>query len=360
MAPLPSRPPARHRVSENPKASDGKKPVSLFERVRRARETSRHLFDSAPIARLVVAEGGKIEAANARARALGFVRGQRAGDRFVKKDRKRLNAHLKRAIAGRNSGRCELTLEPNELQAARASVQIDHVGGRSFVTIIEQPLTTGQATRFHLHRLLEAQDAERRRLSLELHDGIGQTLGALEVGLAHLGGISGEEPVRERAALLRETVRGAALELRRLARGLYPRVLEDHGLRPALERLVLDTRALSGIGILLGVDDCHIPRNAMLAVYRVVQEALSNVVRHSGARTVRIEIVHARGRVTGSIEDDGCGFAVGEQGLTGLGLRGMRERIEQFGGLFRIGSWPNEGTTVAFEFRVPEEEKERQ
>lgn len=233
------------------------------------------------------------------------------------------------------------------------SVQTDRAGQRLFVTLLEHSQVVPPTANADLHRMLEAQDAERRRLSLELHDEFGQTLGALEVGLARIEGIATDQGVRESSLRLRALVRGAAQDLRRLAHGLHPRVLEDYGLRPALERLISDTRSFSGVRVLLAVDECGMPQAHGLAVYRVVQEALSNAVRHSGASAVRIEVVRTGSRVTGSVEDDGCGFAVEQMSLNGLGVRGMRERIEQLGGLFEIVSRVREGTTVSFELELP-------
>lgn len=182
---------------------------------------------------------------------------------------------------------------------------------------------------------LTAQEAESARIAQGLHDGVGQTLTAILLDLSRLANVVGTErgPVgddlRDEIARIREATRVSLDEVRRTARRLRPSVLEDLGLRSAVAALTND---------LFGRDDVHVERNISaglpqldeaveLVVFRVAQEALTNVARHADARTVEVGLDVERGAAGESIvltvEDDGVGIPVEADGT---GLRGMRER----------------------------------
>lgn len=193
------------------------------------------------------------------------------------------------------------------------------------------------------------QEEERRRIALEMHDGLGQVLTALINRLQHASKAGGEPDREETVAL----AHSALTEVRRLSRALRPSVLDDLGISAALRWLSRTTGECSGIDIALYVpDDIELDGETETVVFRIVQEALTNVVKHSGANRARVEITRQQGKLRISVVDNGCGFdadaALAESG-GGLGVRGMRDRAALFGGSLRIRSARGEGTVLAFE-----------
>ncbi len=206
-------------------------------------------------------------------------------------------------------------------------------------------------------QLIAAQELERQRIARELHDGIGQALGAVKCGLelceAHLarGNVRG---AGQKLRSLGETVRGVVEEVRRISMNLRPATLDDLGVLPTLgwffrefavhhQKLRLHTIVEAG--------ECDIPAAAKTALYRIVQEALSNVVTHSRARTVEVSLRRTGSHVRLEVRDDGAGFnpsrfsSVHSDGR-GLGLASMRERAEASGGRFGLESAPGIGTRI--------------
>ena len=155
--------------------------------------------------------------------------------------------------------------------------------------------------------LLEGQELERRRLSRELHDETGQALTSILLGLKPLERQVGEEPV----AQIRALVASALDDVRRLTVELRPPALDDFGLEAALERLTSVVAERSGLDIQLSVAaGLSLPAECETAVYRIVQEALTNIVKHAAARSVSVVIATGSGAVRAVIEDDGVGFRV--------------------------------------------------
>ncbi len=200
-------------------------------------------------------------------------------------------------------------------------------------------------------RALDAAEEERKRISRELHDGTAQTLAALRVRL-RLARAAREDA--DRAALLEEVSEeiGAAMEeIRRIARGLRPPALDMLGLAPAIESHARSVAEATGLAVDIELDPVGglIMPHAELALYRVLQEALSNVVRHAHAKRVRIQLRRRAGCIEAVVEDDGRGFSV-EEALTdgdrGLGLFGMKERASYVGGRVEIASERGVGTRV--------------
>jgi signal transduction histidine kinase len=153
----------------------------------------------------------------------------------------------------------------------------------------------------------------------------------------------------------RELVADALRQVRRLASDLRPTVLDDLGLGAALERLVADIGGRHGIRVTLerdGIDSRdRLPPPLETVAYRVVQESLTNVVRHAGAARVSVDVRAEAGRVLVRVVDDGTGFDVAASGAS-LGLRGMAERAHLAGGRLRITSQQGSGTTVELEIPV--------
>jgi two-component system sensor histidine kinase UhpB len=197
-------------------------------------------------------------------------------------------------------------------------------------------------------RALNAQEEERRRIAQELHDGIAQTLTALRVRLRVARSAEGDERA-EALERIGADIGAATEEIRRIAQGLRPPALDMLGLSPAIESYARTVAEASGLAIQtdIAATDGALSPAAELALYRIVQEALSNAARHSGASAARVDLEVTRDAVQAVVSDDGCGFSVqDEMSRGGLGLFGMQERGAYLGGVVEIESTPGRGTRV--------------
>jgi signal transduction histidine kinase len=200
-----------------------------------------------------------------------------------------------------------------------------------------------------LRRVVEAQERERRRLAIELHDETGQSLAAVLMGLRRLEEAGDLAAVRTTVAELRETVVNAVQELRALAVELRPKALDDFGLAPALERLVDTYSRRTGLEVdshLAGLEP-RLSEPVESALYRIAQEALTNIAKHAGASAISIVTRRDAERLTMIVEDNGTGFDAAAP-AEGLGLVSMRERAELLGGSLRVESTEH-GTTLVVE-----------
>jgi two-component system sensor histidine kinase UhpB len=200
-------------------------------------------------------------------------------------------------------------------------------------------------------RILTAQEQERIRVSRELHDDTGQALTLLLVRLQLVESMSSEPEVRRELADLRQLVGETLDGVRRLAVHLGPSVLEDLGLCAALEWLADRVRAETALVVEQRLDcECgHVSPEVAVAVFRVAQEALTNVVRHARAGRVEMRLDADDGSLTLSVKDDGVGFAVDQaqaRPAASIGLFGMAERVALVGGNLDIDSSPGSGTHV--------------
>jgi signal transduction histidine kinase len=202
-----------------------------------------------------------------------------------------------------------------------------------------------------LRRMVEGQELERRRLARELHDETGQALTSVLLGLK---AVENADDPRAAIADLRELVVATLQDVRRLAVELRPKALDDFGLVPAVERLGEIFSASTGIPLELEarLGDDRLPSEAETTLYRVVQEALTNITKHAGARHVSVLLVRRDAAVAAVIEDDGHGFDEEDERRGGIGLAGMRERLALLDGHLTIESRIGGGTTVAAEVRV--------
>jgi signal transduction histidine kinase len=202
-----------------------------------------------------------------------------------------------------------------------------------------------------LRRVVQAQELERRRLARELHDETGQALTSILLGLKPLEEALTEHPARAALAELREHVVAALQDVRRLAVELRPAVLDDYGLVPALERLIEAFAEQTEVRIDFhsALGDTRLPNEVETALYRVVQESLTNIVKHANARNVSVSVARRNTAVAAVIEDDGAGFDPREVRGDGIGLLGMRERLALIDGRLEIESRPGAGTTVVAE-----------
>jgi signal transduction histidine kinase len=200
-----------------------------------------------------------------------------------------------------------------------------------------------------LQRVVTAQELERRRLARELHDETGQALTSILLGLRGLEDVRDEETLKAAVGEVRELVRSTLQDVRRLAVELRPKALDDFGLVAALERLTDNFAEQTGMTIEFVSNlpgEGRFPPEVETALYRLVQESLTNIVKHARATSVSILLTRKPGSVSVVVEDDGVGFDPGRQDGDGIGLIGMRERVGLFGGRVVIESRPGAGTTV--------------
>jgi PAS domain S-box-containing protein len=191
--------------------------------------------------------------------------------------------------------------------------------------------------RLLLEHMLSAQEEERRRIALELHDEAGQLLTSLLVGLRTLDDSRNLADVKAQGLRLREITAQALDEIGRLARGLHPTVLDDHGLGVALSRYVSEYTKTHNIAVDLKLNELNfddLPSAIQIGLYRIIQEALTNVARHSGAKTVSIKFTRSATALEVAIVDDGCGFEAKAVAVSShrLGIQSMKERAAMLGG----------------------------
>ena len=197
-------------------------------------------------------------------------------------------------------------------------------------------------------RLVDAQETERRTISRELHDQVGQTLNAVLVDAANLARrIPADDQESQRyLSSIRSLADSSVNSIRDISLLLRPSMLDDLGLIPALEWQARETSRRTGIDVrvIAGEVDEALPDAIRTCVYRVVQEALQNVSRHSGASHATVNVQQTDNVLTLSIEDDGSGFD--PQRTRGMGLLGMEERVRQLGGRLEVQSAPGKNTVV--------------
>jgi len=223
-----------------------------------------------------------------------------------------------------------------ETFASRASVAVD---------------LSQRMERDAFRRVVEAQELERRRLARELHDETGQALTSILLGLKGLEDAIGGAEARAAVADLRELVVATLRDVRRLAVELRPKVLDDFGLVPALERLTESFAEQTEIDVHFetGLGNERLSPEVETALYRIVQESLTNVVKHAHARFVSIVLARKPDAVALVIEDDGRGFDPADTREGGFGLEGMRERVGLLEGKLQVESRDGAGTTIVAE-----------
>ena len=229
-----------------------------------------------------------------------------------------------------------------EIFAARAAVAVD---------------LSERVARDTVRRVVEAQELERSRLARELHDETGQALTSILLGLKAIRSAESEDAAVEAESEVRDLVVQALQDVRRLAVELRPTALDDFGLVPALERLVETFESRTGIDTQLEatLSTRRLPAESETVLYRVVQEALTNVIKHAGARHVSVVVASRNAGVTAVVEDDGRGFSRDEVRQDALGVVGMRERLALVGGTLEVESTAGAGTTIAAHVPLPQD-----
>jgi signal transduction histidine kinase len=221
------------------------------------------------------------------------------------------------------------------------------------------------AHRLLLERVFETQEQERRRIARELHDEAGQLMASVLVGLRALDDSNTIDETKAQAQRLREVVVKAIDEVGRLARGLHSSVLDDHGLGVALRRYVADYSKAHNLAADLALnemDTIELPPAVQLAVFRIVQEALTNVARHSAATAISIRVARSARGLETTIVDNGSGFDADGASLhteVHLGLESMRERAAILGGTVSVTSGAT-GTTISVHIPLESRDSEEQ
>ncbi len=203
-------------------------------------------------------------------------------------------------------------------------------------------------------RLVEAQEAERRSISRELHDEVGQTLGALLVDLGQLSKLVSPEDGLVQAQIMRikSAAETAVKSIRDIALLLRPPMLDDLGLVPALEWQGREVSRRSNMEVEVHSETVseQLPDELKVCIYRLVQEALNNAATHAEAKNAKVSVLQTADKISVEIVDDGHGFDPDR--TRGMGILGMEERVRRLGGSFTVQSAPGKGTTVKAELPI--------
>ncbi len=342
--------------------------TSLIDRMQTHRTHLDELFEQAPQAVALMKKDNRVERVNREfTRVFGYTAQESIGRRLMDLIApEELRADVQRLwdiVAQGQRVEIESIRQRKDRTRLHVSVLLvpfQVAGGETAIFAIFRDITerkeADEALRELSGQLLQLQDEERRRLARELHDSTGQKLAALGINLAVLDQSATQLDARslralaESLALTNECLR----DIRTFAHLLHPPELDEFGLSDALSHFVSGFAGRSEIPIDLELSPNlgRLPREVETALFRIVQEALSNIHRHSGGSRARIRIVRAPGSVTLEIQDEGRGM--GESAVTsepsgrattGVGIAGMRERVRQLGGKFEIQSTES-GTTL--------------
>jgi signal transduction histidine kinase len=206
------------------------------------------------------------------------------------------------------------------------------------------------------HQMVKVQEHERRTISRELHDEVGQMLTGLRMELANLDGPHMQlDP--ENAHRLHEAKRLTERTLqsvRDLAMVLRPSMLDDLGLSPAINWYAREFSRRSGLSLNLSItgEVDTLPDEVRTCLYRVIQEALTNVARHAQARKVKLMVNRDAKAVTATVEDDGIGFNTARRPIVGVGILGIRERVQELSGHLDLISSPGAGSRITIQIPV--------
>jgi signal transduction histidine kinase len=196
-------------------------------------------------------------------------------------------------------------------------------------------------------KLVRAQEDERKALSRELHDEVGQTLTALGIEIGNIEKLRASPEFDEHVSEAKELAQRTLKTVRNLAMGLRPSMLDDSGLVPALKWEIREFAKRTGVPVDLQIEGSldHISDNVGTCVYRVVQESLTNCARHARAERISISLQGSPSELSLSIQDDGVGFDP-SLATSGIGIIGIGERVRELGGRLRISSEHEKGTLL--------------
>jgi signal transduction histidine kinase len=224
------------------------------------------------------------------------------------------------------------------VEAVTSAAQLAAANARLRAEVQARVVELGASRR----RILAARDEERRRLERRLHEGAEAQLAKLALTLRRGQGLAAGKQARDQIGRAEEQLVRTLEELRRLARGLHPRVLAEHGLTDALAALAKDFP----LPVQINVASIQLPQRVAVAAYFVCAEALANVVKHAAAARVAVAVTASEDRVKVEVVDDGVG---GADAARGSGLRGLADRVETLGGTLQVESVPGHGTRLAAE-----------
>ena len=325
------------------------------------------LFQAAPDGIVIVDEGGRIRHLNPEAeRMFGYSRAEIIGqpvETLVPEASRRSHAAHRDGYVARPHTRpmgIGMELRGRRKDGSEFPVEISlsatEAHDRLSVIAIVRDVSVRRQLQEYSARELRAAEEERRRIARELHDETAQQLSALLLHLRAASTRSDGGAPPEFLDELHEGILAAAEGVRRIARGLRPPALDELGIHSALEGHLRSVAEATDVALELDLPpiDTPLSEEAQLVLYRVVQEALANAVRHSGATRIRVGLSSTDEGVTALVEDDGLGFALEEVRLAesgALGIVGMTERTRGVGGRLDISSEPGRGTRV--EIRLP-------
>ncbi|HSK65126.1 MAG TPA: PAS domain S-box protein [Pyrinomonadaceae bacterium] len=342
-------------------------------------ERYRELFENSKDAIYVHDMSGQYTSVNREAERLsGYARDELIGKHFSCLVTPQYARHVREQLCRKleASGESTYELELTTKQGRRIPVEISSrlivenglpVGVQGCMRDISERKRAQEASRTYSRRLIEAPEAERRRISLELHDQVGQILTAVKMNLHALRKTCGASDI---ATLIEENLNvldEAVDQVRDLSVDLRPLLLDDFGLVVAV-RWYLDRQAKkSGVAVELVSlslnEDHRFPADLETACFRIVQEAVTNIIRHAHAARISIRLERTGSDLMLVIGDDGVGFDVkamrmGAGGTATLGLRGMEERAQAVGGSLTIDSAPRLGTQVCASFPLADDQLE--
>ncbi len=268
------------------------------------------------------------------------------------------NLHLNQMVQALNQRTLELATSVEDLQQEvvqrKAIAESLRISQETSSQLLQKSRELQEELRQLSRQLLSAQEEERKKISRELHDVIAQTLSGINVRLAALKTDStvNSKELQSKITSTQELVEKSVDIVHRFARELRPSMLDDLGLIPALQSFMTSYMADTGIRVTLkvfaGIEQADGGTRTVL--YRIAQEALTNVARHARDTQAELSIHNPEGGICMEITDNGCGFAVEGKGSARknnrLGLLGMRERVEMIGGSFCVESAPDQGTTI--------------
>lgn len=345
---------------------------SMTERLQRSEANYRELFQNASDAILIHdLEGRIIEANKACEKLLGHSEDEllgRKASEFLKQDALGLAREIRNKLLGRDAmeQRYEQALERGD--GTEAIVEIatrliisdgKPVGFHNIARDVTDERKMRDNLRYYLRQVLRAQEEERKRISRELHDDTSQSLLLLIHGLDALTSSPGtrlSKQVRENVTQLHKLAVEILVGLRRYAQELRPAILDDLGLVAAVEWVADNVSRERGISVSVEMagSEHDLSPETRLVLFRIAQEALTNIKRHSEATRASVKLECEVGRTIMTVSDNGRGFELPQRlgdlaRIGGLGLTGMRERARLLGGTLRVESKPGEGTVITVE-----------
>lgn len=232
------------------------------------------------------------------------------------------------------------------LGSARRILRLENVSAAR----LNEAEHTREALRELSARLIEVQESERRSIARELHDEVGQAVSALLIGIGNIMAlVPTPSEARIQLAELRLLAEKTVAVVRDMSLLLRPSMLDDLGLIPALQWQAREVSRTSKVFVEIHADSApeELPDEYRTCIYRIVQEALRNAIRHANAKTARVDFVRKGEKLILTIHDDGQGFSPERE--KGLGLLGIEERVAHLHGSFRVDSNPGEGTSIRVE-----------